>query len=115
MPPIGEIFRFLYGPPLRFMAWIAETYTNNRNRVKSIKENPRVAELIRNAAVIILLLWVLIWVFAPDEYRERLTEEFKSQIEKYNADSQDTSSQTPAQQESQPAETQSLQTDQERH
>ncbi|OOZ39590.1 hypothetical protein BOW52_07110 [Solemya elarraichensis gill symbiont] len=114
MSRIGDVFRFLYGPPLRFLAWIAETYTSNRNRVTSLKENPRVAGLIRNAAIIILLLWALIWIFAPDEYRERLTEEFKTQIEKYNADSQDSPAQTPAQQESQPAATQSLQTDQER-
>jgi hypothetical protein len=114
MSRIGDVLRFLYGPPLRTIAWIMETWVSNRERVKRFKENPRIAGLIRNAAIIILLLWALIWIFAPDEYRERLTEEFKAQIGKYNADSQDSPSQTSAQQASQPAATQSLQTDQER-
>ena len=81
--------KFLYGPFIKVFKYIYQTYTTNRNRVENLKEGKTVSSLIRNGAVIILVVWVLIWIFASDESRDRLNREvkeslgsFSSQIEK---------------------------------
>ena len=73
-------FQFMFGPTIKLITFIMETYSANRERMKRFKENPKIASLIRNAAVIILLIWAIIWIFAPEESRNRLTDEFKEKF-----------------------------------
>lgn len=68
---------FLYGPYFKVVGFFYRTYTANRERVKQFKAKELVATVIKTGAVLILIAWILIWMFASEESRNRLTEEVK--------------------------------------
>ena len=52
----------------------------NRARVERLKASKRVAALLRLLAVVVLVGWILIWLFASEDSRNRLTQEVKQTI-----------------------------------
>jgi hypothetical protein len=72
---------FLYGPIFRVIGFFYRIYKANRDRVASLTAGEKVTSLLQNGAVILLIAWMLIWFFASDESRSRLTEEVKQSIE----------------------------------
>jgi hypothetical protein len=71
---------FLYGPIFRVIGFFYRIYKSNRIRVSSLTDRKTIAILLQNAAVILLMAWMLIWFFASDESRNRLTQEVQESI-----------------------------------
>lgn len=71
---------FLYGPFFRVIGFFYRIYSANRARVDRLRENHRVASLLRALTVIVLLGWILVWALAPDDDRHRLTDEIKQTL-----------------------------------
>ena len=76
-----EWIDFLYGPFFRVIGFFYRTYTANRARMAKLTGGQKAASFIRAMTVLILIAWLLIWAFASDESRTRLTDEFKQSIE----------------------------------
>ena len=68
---------FLYGPIFRVIGFFYRTYTANRARVARIRENAGIAAVLRVLAVLLLAGWILVWYFAPDGSRDRLSNEIQ--------------------------------------
>ena len=77
----SEWIEFLYGPFFRVIGFFYRTYTANRARFAQLTAGQKVASFIRAMTVLILVAWLLIFAFASDESRNRLTDEFKQSIE----------------------------------
>lgn len=71
---------FLFGPMLRVIGFFYNSYTANRARAARLRANATVAAFLKVLAVLVLVGWILIWMFASDESRNRLTEEVKQTI-----------------------------------
>jgi hypothetical protein len=71
---------FLYGPLFKVIGFFYRTYTANRARLESLKANAKVAVFFKLLAVAVLVGWILIWLFASDASRTRLTDEVKQSI-----------------------------------
>jgi hypothetical protein len=56
-------------------------YKSNRDRVENLKTGDKVSFFIRNATLIVLAIWLLVWYFAPEGSSERLTDEVKQTID----------------------------------
>lgn len=77
----SEWIEFLYGPFFRVIGFFYRSYTANRARIAKFTGRRKIAAFIRAATVVILIVWLLIWLFASDENRTRLTDEFQQSIE----------------------------------
>ena len=77
---------FLFGPLLRVIGFFYRSYVANRARLARFMADPRVASFFKMLAVLILLGWILIWMFASEESRNRLTEEVKQTIGGFQSD-----------------------------
>ena len=62
------------------MGFVYRTYKTNRDRFASFTAGKKASSLLQNGAVILLIAWFLIWYFASDESRDRLTREVQEQI-----------------------------------
>jgi hypothetical protein len=71
---------FLYGPIFRVIGFFYRNYSANRARVARLKASPRVSAFFRVVTVLLLVGWILIWLFAPEESRNRLTDEVRQTI-----------------------------------
>lgn len=71
---------FLYGPFFRVIGFFYRIYVANRMRFERLKSSQWVSKFLRLLAVAVLLGWILIWMFASEESRHRLTEEVKQTI-----------------------------------
>lgn len=71
---------FLYGPLFAVIGFFYRTYTANRERVERLKANQTVSSVLKFITILVLLGWILVWMFASDESRNRLTEEFKKAV-----------------------------------
>lgn len=78
--PNQQWIQILYGPIFKVIGFFYRAYTTNRGWVDDLKSREKIASFIRNAAVIILLGWILIWYLAPEGSSDRLTEEVKETI-----------------------------------
>lgn len=76
----SEWIEFLYGPLFRVIGFFYRTYKANRDRVSAIMAREKVAALMKFLAILFLLGWILVWLFATDESRTRLTDEIKQTI-----------------------------------
>ena len=70
----------MYGPIFKVIGFFYRTYSANRQRISDIKSKRNVAAAIQILAIIFLIGWILIWIFAPEESRNRLTEEIEKSI-----------------------------------
>lgn len=67
----------LYGPYFKVIGFFYRTYKTNRDWVKNLKTKKQVSSFITATTVIFLIAWILIFLFASEESRNRLTEEVK--------------------------------------
>jgi hypothetical protein len=88
-PKYARIIDFLYGPPLRLIGFIYRTYSANRARLARFRTKQGVARLVQVLTVAIFVLWILVWIFAPDEYRTRLTDEVRQSIGAFKGGAQE--------------------------
>ena len=73
----SQWIEFLYGPIFRVIGFFYRTYTANRARVARIREKAGIAAALRVLAVMLLAGWILVWYFASDDSRDRLTDEIR--------------------------------------
>lgn len=71
---------FLYGPFFSVIGFFYRTYTANRARFTRLTASQKVSSFLRFLAVAILLVWILVWLFASDESRSRLSDEIKKSL-----------------------------------
>jgi hypothetical protein len=71
---------FLFGPLLRVIGFFYRSYVANRARLSRFMANPRVATFFKIVTVLVLVGWILIWMFASEESRSRLTEEVRQTL-----------------------------------
>ena len=75
--PYQKWIQFLYGPIFKVIGFFYRSYTSNRELLENLKSREKMASFIKNAAVIILLGWIIIWYFAPEGSSDRLQKEVK--------------------------------------
>lgn len=71
---------FLYGPFFRVIGFFYRSYKSNRAAVARLMAKKKVAAAMKFLAILFLLGWILVWVFASDESRSRLSDEIKKTI-----------------------------------
>ena len=82
--PYQQWIQFLYGPIFKVIGFFYRIYKTNRGRIEDLKSRKGVSSFIKNAAVILLLGWILIWIFAPQGSSDRLAEEVRQTIGEIN-------------------------------
>jgi hypothetical protein len=75
--PWQKIFQFLYGPFFAVLDFFMRNYRANRQRLGSLLSNKKIASVLQMAAVVLLIIWIIIFAFAPEDSRERLTNAVK--------------------------------------
>jgi len=73
--------QFLYGPFFIVIGFFYRIYKSNRDRVEGLKSGDKISYFIRNATLIILVTWLLVWYFAPEGSSDQLSEEVKQTID----------------------------------
>jgi len=76
---------FLYGPFFKVIGFFYRIYKANRIRVSNLTSKQRIASLLQNAAVILLIAWMLIWFFASEESGNRLTREVRESLGSFSS------------------------------
>ena len=79
-----KVFQFLYGPFFRIIGFFYRRYKTNKDWIERVKSGEKASIIIKYGTVIILIIWILIWYFAPEESGNRLTEEVKKSIGNMN-------------------------------
>ena len=74
---LSEWIDFLYGPIFRVIGFFYRVYTANRARFERFKQNAGIATALRALAMLMLVGWLLVWYFAPDDSRDRLSDEIR--------------------------------------
>lgn len=77
---VSKWINFLYGPFFRVIGFFYRSYQANRARIARLKANERVSAFLKVVAMLILAGWILIWYFASDESRGKLTDDIKQTI-----------------------------------
>lgn len=77
---VTKWINFLYGPYFKVVGFFYRTYKANRDRVARLMSNEKVAALTKLMAMLFLLGWILIWLFASEASRTRLADEIKQTI-----------------------------------
>jgi hypothetical protein len=72
--------QFLYGPIFIVIGFFYRIYKSNRDWIEGLKSGDKISFFIRNATLIILAIWLLVWFFAPEGSGDRLVEEVKDTI-----------------------------------
>jgi len=91
-----RIVNFLFGPWFWIIGVFYRTYSANRERLARFKANQGVARLLRILTVMFFVAWILIWFFASDADRSRLTDEVRQTIGGFNAGANPPESPQPA-------------------
>ncbi len=78
--PYQRWIRFLYGPFFIVIGFFYRIYKSNRGRVETLITGDKVSFFIRNATLVVLAIWFLVWFFAPEGSSGRLEEEVKGTI-----------------------------------
>ena len=78
--PYQRWIQFLYGPFFIVIGFFYRIYKSNRGRVETLITGGKVSFFIRNATLVILSIWFLVWFFAPEGSSDRLVGEVKQTI-----------------------------------
>ena len=78
--PYQRWIQFLYGPFFIVIGVFYRIYKSNRGWVETLITGDKVSFFVRNATLVILAIWFLVWFFAPEGSSERLEEEIKETI-----------------------------------
>jgi hypothetical protein len=76
-----KIFDFLYGPLFAVLDFFMRHYKANRERLDDFIGNTKVASFLRGLAVFILVAWIVVFYFAPEDKRKLLTMEVQQGFE----------------------------------
>ena len=79
---------FLYGPFFRVIGFFYRNYKANRAAVSRFLARKQVSAVMKLLAILFLLGWILVWMFASDESRTRLSDEIRQTIGGFDFDPQ---------------------------
>lgn len=82
----ARIVDFLFGPLFKVIGFFYRSYAANRARLARLKSHRGVAKTLRILTVMVFVGWLLIWIFAADEDRTRLTDEVRQTIDGFDSD-----------------------------
>jgi hypothetical protein len=80
-PTTRKIFDFLYGPFFAVLDFFMRHYKSNRERLDNFMGKKKVASFLRGLAVLILVVWIVVFYFAPEDKRQQLTQEMQQGFE----------------------------------
>lgn len=80
-----KILYFLYGPLIRIFNFFVTSYRSNRKSLDDFLSKKRVSSFLRALAVIFLILWIVIFTFAPEEQRKELTRAVKQSFQQWQS------------------------------
>jgi len=92
----ARIINFLYGPWFWIIGVFYRTYSANRARLARFQASQGVARLLRVLTVLFFIAWILIWFFASDADRSRLSDEVRQTIGGFNSGAKQPGSAQPA-------------------
>lgn len=84
-PTAKKIFDFLYGPFFAVLDFFMRHYKSNRGRLESFISKEKVASFFQGLAVLILVTWIVVFFFAPEEKRKQLMQEMSQNFEQLKA------------------------------
>lgn len=79
---------FLYGPFFRVIGFFYRSYKANRAAVARFMAKRKVSAVMQFLAILFLLGWILVWMFASEESRTRLSDEIKQTLGGFDFNSQ---------------------------
>lgn len=77
---VSKWINFLYGPFFRVIGFFYRTYVANRAAVARFMAREKVAGAMKFLAILFLLGWILVWIFASEESRTRLSDEIRQTL-----------------------------------
>ena len=80
-PTAKKIFDFLYGPFFAVLDFFMRHYKSNRERLDNFMSKEKVSSFLQGLAVLILVVWIVVFYFAPEEKRKQLTQEIQQSFE----------------------------------
>lgn len=80
-----KLFHFLYGPLFRVYDFFVLSYRSNRKRLNDFLGRKKVSSTLQILAVIFLILWIVIFSFAPEEKRHELTNAIKQSFDQWQS------------------------------
>ena len=81
-PTAKKIFDFLYGPFFAVLDFFMRHYKANRERLDHFISKEKVSSFLQGLAVLILVVWIVIFYFAPEDRRKQLTQEIQQSFER---------------------------------
>lgn len=75
---VKKVIHFLYGPFIAVIYFFMTNYRANRDRLERLFANKKVSGFLKGLAVVVLIAWLGTFYFAPEESRDRLTDQIKS-------------------------------------
>ncbi|MFT7672886.1 MAG: hypothetical protein ACI845_001296 [Gammaproteobacteria bacterium] len=81
-PTAKKIFDFLYGPFFTVLDFFMRHYKANRVRLDNFISKEKVSSFLQGLAVLILVIWIVVFYFAPEDKRKLLTQEVQQSFEK---------------------------------
>lgn len=80
-PTAKKIFDFLYGPFFAVLDFFMRHYKANRERLENFLSKEKVSSFLQAFAVLILVIWIIVFYFAPEDKRKQLTQEMQQSFE----------------------------------
>ena len=80
-PTAKKIFDFLYGPFFAVLDFFMRHYKTNREHLDNFMNKDKVSSFLQGLAVLILVIWIIVFYFAPEDKRKQLTQEIQKSFE----------------------------------
>lgn len=84
-----KVLYFLFGPLLTVIVFFMRSYKANRDRLHDFLSRKRVTSVLQGMAIIILVVWIVVFSLAPEERRSELTRQIKQGYESLTNPSDD--------------------------
>lgn len=72
-----KILHYLFGPLLTVIVFFMRSYKANRERLDGFLSRKKVMSFLQGLAIFILVVWIVVFAFAPEERRGELTRQIK--------------------------------------
>lgn len=73
--------QILFGPLFKIIGFFYRSYKLNRQRVKTLKQRPGFAKIVKAGMLLTIVVWLGIWFFATEESRNSLTEQVRQSLD----------------------------------
>ncbi len=70
----------MFGPLFALIGFFMRNYSANRQRLNQFLKDEKVKKIFQVLAIVVLLIWIVVFYFAPEEKRGELTDQIKKQF-----------------------------------